>query len=142
MIAKSLHASWLVSTLILIINIIGLSNTNSAWIVDYPFEDYSHHTLQNHQLNQSNQLITPTVTIIFNLPIIEQTVPTPTPVPIEGYPGPETEIDTIIGTPTPTPLPVQTGSVNIPIVIGALVIIIVIVLAWFFVGYLPGKNKQ
>jgi hypothetical protein len=90
----------------------------------------------------SNQQAAATVTIIINLPIIEQNAPTTTPVPLNVDSPAESETELNTGTPTPTPIPAQTGSVNIPIVFGALAIILVIILAWFFVGYLPAKNKE
>jgi hypothetical protein len=89
-----------------------------------------------------NQQVTPTTTIIFNLPIIEQNSPIGTPVPPDEGLEPEVEIETITNTPTATPIPVQTGSVNLPIVLGALAIILVIILAWFFVGFLPSKTGE
>ena len=93
---------------------------------------------------QSNaeQSTSPTGTVIFNLPIVEQNAPTSTPIPAEIYPAPEVGTEIPPGTPTPTPIPVQTGAVNLPIVIGALAIIVVILFAWFFVGYLPSKVKR
>jgi len=98
--------------------------------------------IEQRQPIRINQQVTATITIIVNLPIIEQNAPTETPVPLNGdsQAGSETELYT--GTPTPTPIPVQTGSVNLPIVIGALAIMFVVILAWFFVGYLPAKNKE
>ncbi|MBE9473266.1 MAG: hypothetical protein IMY85_00125 [Chloroflexi bacterium] len=99
-------------------------------------------SIEQRQSIRINQQVTATITIIINLPIIEQNVPTETPIPLNGdsQAGSETELYT--GTPTPTPIPVQTGSVNLPIVIGALAIMLVIILAWFFVGYLPATNKE
>jgi hypothetical protein len=96
----------------------------------------------NYQLINNTQSNSPTQTIVFNLPIIEQNSPTSTPIPMEIYPAPEIEVDITPGTPTPTPIPVQTGSVNLPIVFGALGIMFVIILAWFFVGYLPGRKNK
>jgi hypothetical protein len=78
---------------------------------------------------------------MFNLPIVEHNVPVSTPIPNEIYPAPGVVIESTPGTPTPTPIPVQSGSDNLPIVIGALAIIIVILFAWFFVGYIPSRNK-
>jgi hypothetical protein len=86
------------------------------------------------------QTTSPTGTLIFNLPIVEQNAPTETPIP-EIYPAPGVGLETPSGTPTPTPIPIQTGANNLPIVIGAFAIIFVIVLAWFFIGYLPARNK-
>ena len=85
----------------------------------------------------------PTETIIVNLPIIEQNAQA-TPEPVGGASDDiaEIEAETDPGTPTPTPIPVQRGSTNLPIVVGALAIIIVIILAWFFVGYLPSRNRE
>ena len=60
-------------------------------------------------------------------------------VPLEGAP---TEAEPDPGTPTPTPIPIQRGSTNLPIVFGALAIVIVIILAWFFVGFLPKRDKE
>ena len=93
-----------------------------------------------HQ-SQAEGTNSPTGTLIFNLPIVEQNVPTSIPAPLDNYPAPDSGIELPPGTPTPTPIPVQTGSANVPIVIGALAIITVILLAWFFVGYLPSRNK-
>lgn len=96
----------------------------------------------NIQFSNFAQSNSPTQTIVFNLPIIEQNSPTSTPIPMEIYPASEIEVDVTPGTPTPTPIPVQTGSVNLPIVFGALGIMFVIILAWFFVGYLPGRKNK
>jgi len=96
----------------------------------------------NIQFSNFAQSNSPTQTIVFNLPIIEQNSPTSTPIPMEIYPAPEIEVDVSPGTPTPTLIPVQTGSVNLPIVFGALGIMFVIILAWFFVGYLPGRKNR
>ena len=82
----------------------------------------------------------PTETIIVNLPIIEHNAQA-TPEPVGGDFA-EIDAETDPGTPTPTPIPVQRGSTNLPIVIGALAIILVIILAWFFVGYLPSRNRE
>ena len=90
---------------------------------------------------RSLQQVSPTVTIYINLPLIEQNAQTtPEPVADDSVAVPEVDIDP--GTPTPTPIPVQSGSVNLPIVIGALAIIIVIILAWFFIGFLPNRNRD
>ena len=96
--------------------------------------------IDQRQTIRINQQVT--ATIIINLPIIEQNAPTKTPVPLndDSQANSETELNT--GTPTYQPISVQTGSVNLPIVIGALAIMLVIILAWFFVGYLPAKNKE
>ena len=96
--------------------------------------------IEQRQTIQINQQVT--ANVIVNLPIIEQNAPTKTPVPLnsDSQANSETELNT--STPTPNPIPVQTGSVNLPIVIGALAIMLVIILAWFFVGYLPAKNKE
>jgi hypothetical protein len=88
-----------------------------------------------------NQQISPTGTININLPIIEQNAQT-TSEPKGDDTGSAAEVEFEPGTPTPTPIPVQTGTVNLPIVIGALAIIIVIILAWFFVGFLPSRNRE
>jgi hypothetical protein len=86
------------------------------------------------------QQVSPTVTIHINLPLIEQIAQTtPEPAAADSAAVPEVEIET--GTQTPTPIPVQSGSVNLPIVIGALAIIAVIILAWFFIGFLPNRNR-
>lgn len=99
-------------------------------------------SIQHSQLIRSNQQVSPTTTIIVNLPIIEQNALTATPVPVNDGSEAGSEIVPDPSTPTPTPIPVQTGSVNLPIVIGALAIIVVIILAWLFVGFLPDKNKD
>jgi hypothetical protein len=98
--------------------------------------------LGQEQSIRRNQQVTATTTIIVNLPIIEQNAPAATPVPLIVDSPAESETELNTGTPAPTPIPAQTGSVNIPIVFGALAIILVIILAWFFVGYLPAKNKE
>jgi hypothetical protein len=87
------------------------------------------------------QQVSPTVTIHINLPLIEQIAQTtPEPAAADTAAVPEVEIET--GTQTPTPIPVQSGSANLPIVIGALAIIAVIILAWFFIGFLPNRNRD
>ena len=130
----------IVILLITIVSFLGYSSTSAAaenrtWIL--------------HQINGQDQASghyrstkqdSPTETIYVNLPIIEQNAQT-TPEPIDGSIA-EVETDTDPGTPTPTPIPIQRGSVNLPIVIGALAIILVIILAWFFVGYLPGRKRE
>ena len=131
--AYQILSSWLLTIFVFVINYVGFSNTSLSWKVGNTIQ-YSHDSL-------TEQSISPTGTIIINLPIIEQNVPTSTPLPNENYPAPESGVETVPGTPTPTPIPIQTGSENIPIVIGAFAIIIVILLAWFFIGYLPSRNK-
>ena len=131
--AYQILSSWLLTIFVFVINYVGFSNTSLSWKVRNTIQ-YSHDSL-------TEQSISPTGTIIINLPIIEQNVPTSTPLPNENYPAPESGVETVPGTPTPTPIPIQTGSENIPIVIGAFAIIIVILLAWFFIGYLPSRNK-
>ena len=96
--------------------------------------------IEQRQTIQINQQVT--ANVIVNLPIIEQNAPTNTPVPLNSDSQADSETELNTGTPTPKPIPVQTGSVNLPIVIGALAIMLVIILAWFFVGYLPAKNKE
>ena len=96
--------------------------------------------IDQRQTIRINQQVT--ATIIVNLPIIEHNAPTTTPVPLNSDSQADSETELNTSTPTPEPLPVQTGSVNLPIVIGALAIMLVIILAWFFVGYLPAKNKE
>ena len=130
--------TWILPVLLMVFNLMGpeveslngkmekLPNLN--YIIDY-------------QQSQAEGTTSPTGTLIFNLPIVEQNVQTSTPVPLDNYPAPDSGIELPPGTPTPTPIPVQTGSANVPIVIGALAIITVILLAWFFVGYLPSRNK-
>jgi len=90
----------------------------------------------------ADQFITPSTTVIVNLPIIEQNVSMETPSPQNN--GSESELTAPLETltPTPTPIPQQSGSTNLPIVIGAAAIISVVVLAWLFVSYLPNKNKE
>lgn len=96
--------------------------------------------IDQRQTIRINQLVT--ATIIVNLPIIEQNAPTKTPIPLNDDSQADSETELNTGTPTYQPISVQTGSVNLPIVIGALAIMLVIILAWFFVGYLPAKNKE
>jgi len=130
--------TWILPVLLMVFNFMGpeveslnrkvekLPNLN--YVIDY-------------QQSQAEGTSSPTGTLIFNLPIVEQNVPTSAPVQLDNYPAPDPGIESPPGTPTPTPIPVQTGSANVPIVIGALAIITVILLAWFFVGYLPSRNK-
>lgn len=101
---------------------------------------YSYSTRHNDR-SQIEGSTSPTGTLMFNLPIVEHNVPVSTPIPNEIYPAPGAVIESTPGTPTPIPIPVQSGSDNLPIVIGALAIIIVILFAWFFVGYIPSRNK-
>lgn len=96
--------------------------------------------IEQRQAIRINQQIT--ATIIVNLPIIEQNAPTKTPAPLDINSQADSETELNTGTPTPEPIPVQTGSVNLLIVIGALAIMLVVIMAWFFVGYLPAKNKE
>ena len=131
--AYQLLSSWLLTILVFVINYFGFSNASFSWKVEN-----SIHYGQDALIGQSNS---PTGTIVFNLPIIEQSIPTTTPIPNENYPAPESGVEIVPGTPTPIPIPVQTGSDNVPIVIGAFAIIIVILLAWFFIGYFPSRNK-
>ncbi len=130
--------TWILPVLLMVFNLMGpeveslnrkmeqLPNLN--YIIDF-------------QQSQAERTSLATGTLIFNLPIVEQNVPTSAPVQLDNYPAPDPGIELPPGTPTPTPIPVQTGSANVPIVIGALAIITVILLAWFFVGYLPSRNK-
>jgi hypothetical protein len=90
----------------------------------------------------ADQFITPSTTVIVNLPIIEQNVSMETPSPQNNVSESELTAPLETLTPTPTPIPQQSGSTNLPIVIGAAAIISVVVLAWLFVSYLPNKNKE
>ena len=94
---------------------------------------------QGEQSPVNGSLATPSITVIVNLPIIEQNVSQETPAPQEDVQ--EVVAATALDTPTPTPIPQQTGATNLPIVIGALAIMIVVILAWFFVSYLPGRKE-
>ena len=132
--AYQILSSWLITILVFVINYVGFSNASLSWKVG--------NTIHYGQDALVGQSISPTGTIIFNLPIIEQSLPTSTPLPNENYPAPEPGVETVPGTPTPTPIPIQTGSENVHIVIGAFAIIIVVVLAWFFIGYLPSRSKD
>lgn len=135
------------SALILVSIVLPLSALNAtssgASPVEIEAEQDSYGSLSNIYLTFStNHLITPSTTVIVNLPIIEQNVSLETPAPESIDP----ESDAIAAletlTPTPTPIPQQTGSTNLPIVIGAAAIITVVVLAWFFVSYLPNKKEE
>lgn len=95
----------------------------------------------DHQSSQVEQLDSATVTVVISLPIVEHSDATPTPIPNEIYPAPGTAFASTPGTPTPTPIPEQTGAFNLPIILGALGIMLVIILAWFFIGFLPSRNK-
>ena len=141
MFAKPFLSSWLLTFLVFVINYAGFSDAGPSWILDNQNNDYSKDSFPYQRISLSEQSSSATVTLVFNLPIIEQSAPTSTPLPMEGYPAPESGVEIVPGTPTPSPIPIQTGSVNVPIVIGALAIIIVILLAWFFLGYLPARNK-
>ena len=141
MFAKPILSSWLLTFMVLVMNYAGFSDAGPSWILDNQINDYSNGSFPYPRISRAEQSSSPTVTLVFNLPIIEQNAPTSTPLPKDGYPAPESGVEIVTGTPTPTPVPVQTGSVNVLIVIGALAIIIVILLAWFFLGYIPARNK-
>lgn len=130
--------TWILPVLLIVFNLIvpGVENLNGKMEI-VPNLNY----IIDYQQSQAEGTSSATGTLIFNLPIVEQNVPTSTPVPLDNYPAPDSGIELPPGTPTPTPIPVQTGSANVPIVIGALAIITVILLAWFFVGYLPSRIK-
>ncbi len=96
--------------------------------------------IDQRQTIRINQQVAATINV--NLQIIEHNAPTKASVPLNSDSQADSETELNTSTPTPKPIPVQTGSVNLPIVIGALAIILVIILAWFFVGYLPAKNKE
>lgn len=128
---------WIYPVLIVMTN---LSATPAKILISRFEDNILQEDRRNQQISPVLQTTSPTGTLIFNLPIVEQNAPTETPIP-EIYPAPGAGIETPIGTPTPTPIPVQTGANNLPIVIGAFAIIFVIVLAWFFIGYLPASNK-
>ena len=129
---------WLLSALLIIFNSIGLSGEiiyrklDKSILYTYPGEN---------GILILNQAAAPTGTVVLNLPIIENNAPDSTPLPPDSLPAPESTPENTLGTPTPTAIPVQTGSANVPIVLGALAIITVILLAWFFVGYLPSRNR-
>ena len=89
-----------------------------------------------------DHFVTPSTTVIVNLPIIEQNVSMETPSPQNNDSESELTAPLETLTPTPTSIPQQTGSTNLPIVIGAAAIITVVVLAWLFASYLPNKNKE
>ncbi len=132
-----------VSIFILLISIVSFFGYSSTFAAA---ENRTWNLHQNYGQDQASghyrltKQDSPTETTYVNLPIIEQNAQT-TPEPTDGSLA-EVETDTDPGTPTPTPIPVQRGSVNLPIVIGALAIILVIILAWFFVGYLPGRKRE
>ena len=135
------------SALILVSIVLPLSALNAtssgASPVEIEAEQDYYESLSNIYLTFStNHLITPSTTVIVNLPIIEQNVSleTPSPESIDPESGAIAALETL--TPTPTPIPQQTGSTNLPIVIGAAAIITVVVLAWFFVSYLPNKKEE
>jgi len=130
--------TWILPVMLMVFNLFGPEvESQDGKIENHPNLNY---IIDYHQ-SQAEGTNSPTGTLIFNLPIVEQNVPTSIPVPLDNYPAPDSGIELPPGTPTPTPIPVQTGSANVPIVIGALAIITVILLAWFFVGYLPSRNK-
>ena len=135
------------SALILVSIVLPLSALNAtssgASPVEIEAEQDSYGSISNIYLTFStNHLITPSTTVIVNLPIIEQNVSleTPSPESIDPESDAIAALETL--TPTPTPIPQQTGSTNLPIVIGAAAIITVVVLAWFFVSYLPNKKEE
>lgn len=130
---------WMLTALLIVFNFVGLRSEKLNWTLRNAVDRFYIGDIGKSQFEQENS---PTGTIIINLPIIEQNVPTSTPVPNNSYPAPDSGTESPPGTPTPTPIPVQTGSANLPIVIGALAIITVILLAWFFVGYLPSRSKE
>lgn len=140
MFAKPILSSWLLTLLVLVMNFAGFSDAGNSWIMDNQNNGYSNDSFPHQRISLAEQSSSPTVTLVFNLPIIEQSALTSTPLPKDIYPAPESAVETVPGTPTPTPIPVQTSSVNVPIVIGALAIIIVVLLAWFILGYLPARN--
>ena len=129
---------WLLSALLIMFNSIGLTgeiiyqNLDKSILIISPAEN---------GISIFHQAASPTGTVVLNLPIIENNAPDSTPLPPDSYPAPESTPESTPGTPTPTLIPVQTGSANVPIVFGALAIISVILLAWFFVGYLPSRNR-
>jgi hypothetical protein len=140
-IVKPLLQFSIILSLVFVISLLGYSTIIS---VDQDLTSPRRLDKENNlylQIFRPNEQVSPTVTIYINLPIIEQDAQT-TPEPIATDPEPVTEIEAETGTPTPTPIPVQTGSVNLPIVIGALAIIVVIILAWFFIGFLPNRNRE
>ena len=128
---------WILTCLIVVVNF----SSNPVGSLSGNFENgISQDEVHSKQNSPDLQTNSPTETLVFNLPIVEQNAPTETPIP-ELYPEPGSIVETPPGTATPTPIPIQTGANNLPIVIGALAIIFVILLAWFFIGYLPARNK-
>ena len=106
-------------------------------------QQFSSGYLSNYFLTISaDNFVTPSTTVIVNLPIIEQNVSIETPSPLNIDSESELIAPLESLTPTPTSIPQQTGSTNLPIVIGAAAIITVVVLAWLFASYLPNKNKE
>jgi hypothetical protein len=139
---KLTHPSLIITSILVFIIVVAISTTpaiGGELNVGISIQDKP---LEQKQSIRRYQQVTATTTIVINLPIIEQNAPAATLVPLIADSSAESETELNIGTPTPTPIPAQTGSVNIPIVFGALAIILVIILAWFFVGYLPAKNKE
>ena len=135
------------SAFILVSIVLPLSALNAtssgASPVEVDSEQDSYGSISNIYLTFStNHLITPSITVIVNLPIIEQNVSLETPAPESDDPESDaiSALETL--TPTPTPIPQQTGSTNLPIVIGAAAIITVVVLAWLIVSYLPKKKEE
>ena len=131
--------TWFFALSLVLFNSIGWVHERIIEIsVDNPVESQ----IRDYDQSQFQQAPSPTGTIVFNLPVIENSIANATPGPSDGYPEPESTLEIPTGTPTPTSIPVQTGSVNVPIVLGALAIITVIILAWFFAGYLPSKIED
>lgn len=137
MLSLTTRMFWILACLIMMVN---LSSDPILDLATNLEEKIPQEEVLDNQNSPALQTNSPTETLIFNLPIVEQNAPTDTPIP-DLYPEPGSVLETPPGTPTPTPIPVQTGANNLPIVIGAFAIISVILLAWFFIGYLPARNK-
>jgi len=139
---KPFRSAMILVSIVLSLTVLNTTSSNASILLVEAKQDSSGSTSKFYLTISADQFITPSTTVIVNLPIIEQNVSPETPSPESN--DPESNIIAALETltPTPTPIPQQTGSTNLSIVIGAAAIIAVVVLAWLFVSYLPNKNKE
>lgn len=139
---KPFRSAMILVSIVLSLTVLNTTSSNASILLVEAKQDSSGSTSKFYLTISTDQFITPSTTVIVNLPIIEQNVSPETPSPESNDPESNLIVALETLTPTPTPIPQQTGSTNLSIVIGAAAIIAVVVLAWLFVSYLPNKNKE
>ena len=139
---KTYKSALILGSFMLFLSVFNATSSNASTSKVEAEQNSSYSSPKIYLTISADDFVTPSTTVIVNLPIIEQNVSMETPSPQNNESESELAAPFETLTPTPTPIPQQTGSTNLPIVIGAATIITVVVLAWLFVSYLPNKKKE